>query len=177
MEYFCCFSSLQFSQSYLTLCDPMNAAFRVSLPITNSRSLLTLMSIESVIPSNHLILCCPHFLLPSVFPNIRVFSNESAFRIRWPKYWSFIFNISPSNEHPGMISFRMDWLDFLAVQELSRVFPNTIVQKHQFFSTQISSPSKSQIHIWLLEKLNPWLDWMKGRSQTKTISSCGRDWW
>ena len=87
-----------------------------SLPITNSQSLLKLISIESVMPSNHLILCHPLILLPSIFPSIRVFSNESALCIRWPKFWSFSFNISPSNEHPGLISFRMDWLDLLAIQ-------------------------------------------------------------
>ena len=91
------------------------AARQASLSITNSRSLLRLMSIGSVMPSNHLILCHP-LLWPSIFPSIRVFSNESALRIRWPKYWSFSFNISPSNEHSGLISFRMDWLDLLAVQ-------------------------------------------------------------
>ena len=91
-------------------------ARQASLSITTSWSLLKLMSIESVMPSNHLILFYP-LLLPSIFPSIRVFSNESALRIRWPKYWSFSFNISPSNEHPGLISFRMDWLDLLAVQE------------------------------------------------------------
>ena len=93
---------------------PWTAARQASLSITNSWSLLKLMSIESVMPSNHLILCRP-LLLPSIFPNIRVFANESALRIRWPKYCSFSFNISPSNEHPGLISFRMDWLDLLAV--------------------------------------------------------------
>ena len=99
-----------------TLCDPMNRTHQASLSVTNSRSLPKLMSIESVMPSNHPILCCPLLLLPSIFPNIRVFSNESALRIRWLKYWSFIFNICPSNEHPRLISFRMDWLDLLAVQ-------------------------------------------------------------
>ena len=89
---------------------------QVSLSITNSRSLLRLMSIESVMPSNHLILYCPLLLLPSIFPSIRVFSNESALHIRWLKHWSFSFNISPSNEHSGLISFRMDWVDLLAVQ-------------------------------------------------------------
>ena len=89
---------------------------QASLSITNSWSLLKLMSIESVMPSNHLILCCPLLLLPSIFPSIRVFSNESLLHIRWPEYWSFSFKISPSNEHPGLISFRMDWLDLLAVQ-------------------------------------------------------------
>ena len=92
------------------------AARQASLSITNSQSLPKLMSIESVMPSNHLILCRPLLLLPSIFPNIRVFSSESALCIRWPKYWNFSFNISLSNEHPGLISFRMDWLDLLAVQ-------------------------------------------------------------
>ena len=95
---------------------PWTAARQVSLSITNSRSSLKLMSIESMMPSNHLILCHPLPLLPSIFPSLRVFSNESALRIRWPNYWSFSFNISPSSEHPGLISFRMDWLDLLAVQ-------------------------------------------------------------
>ena len=105
------FSSV--SQSCPTLCDPMN---RTMESITNSRSSFKLMSIESVMPSNHLILCHPFLLLPSIFPNIRVFSKESTLCIRWPKYWSFSFNISPSYEHPGLISSRMDWLDLLAVQ-------------------------------------------------------------
>ena len=113
------FSSVQFSsvaQSCPTLCDPMNRS-TPGLPVHhNSWGLLKLMSIESVMPSSHLILCCPLLLLPSVPPSIRVFSNESVLLIRWPKYWSFSFSISPSNEHPGLISFRMDWLDLLAVQ-------------------------------------------------------------
>ena len=95
---------------------PWTAACQASLPITNSRSLPKLMSIELVIPSNHLILCHPFLLLPSIFPNIRVFSNEIALHIRWPEYWSFSFNISPSDEYLGLISFRMDWLDVQAVQ-------------------------------------------------------------
>ena len=95
---------------------PWTAARQASLSITNFWNLLKLMSIQSVMPSNHLILCCPLFLLPSIFPSIKVFSNESALRIRWPKYWSFSFSISPSNEHSELISFRMDWLDLLAVQ-------------------------------------------------------------
>ena len=95
---------------------PWTAAHQASLSITNSQSLLKLKSIESVMQSNHLILCCPLLLLPSIFPSIRVFSNESVLHIRWPKYWSFSFNVSPSSEHPGLISFRMDWLDLLAVQ-------------------------------------------------------------
>ena len=95
---------------------PWIVAQQASLSITNSRGLLKLMSIKSVMSSNNFILCRPLLLLPSIFPSIRVFSNESALRIRWPKYWSFSFNISPSNEHSGLISFRMDWLDLLAVQ-------------------------------------------------------------
>ena len=101
------FSSV--TQSCLTLCDSWTIAHQASLFITNSWSLLKLMSIESVIPSNHLILCHPLLLLPSIFPSIRIFSNESALLIRWPKYWSFSFNTSPSNEYSGLISFRMDW--------------------------------------------------------------------
>ena len=120
---------------------------QASLSITNSLSLPKLMSIELVMPSNHLILCHPLLLLPSIFPSIRCFSNESALPIRWPKYWSFSFNISPSSEHPGLISFRMDWLDLLAVQGLSRVFSNTTVQKHQFFGAQLSLfPTLTSIH-------------------------------
>ena len=95
---------------------PWTAACQASLTITNSLSLLKLMSIESVTPSNRLILCRPLLFLPSIFPSIRVFSNGSVFHIRWPKYWSFSFSISPSNEYSGLISFKMDWLDFLAVQ-------------------------------------------------------------
>ena len=96
--------------------SPWTAAHQASLSITNSRSLLRLMSIESVMPSSHLILCHPLLLLLSVFPSIKVFSSESALRISWPKYWSFSFSISPSNEYSGLISFRMDWLDLIAVQ-------------------------------------------------------------
>ena len=96
-----------------------------SLSITNSRSLPKLMSIESVMPSNLLILHHPRLVLPSIFPSIRVFSNESALHIRWPKYWSFSFNISPSNEHPGLICFRMDWLDLLAVQDIRMLITHT----------------------------------------------------
>ena len=113
-------------------------ALQASLSITNTWSLLKLTSIESVMPSNHLILCRPLLLLPSVFTSIRFFSNESVFHIRWPKYWRSSFTISPSNEHPGLISFRMDWLDLLAVQETLRVFSNITVQKHQFFGAQLS---------------------------------------
>ena len=110
------FSSVQSLNHVWFFAAPWTAACQASLSIPNSWSLLKLMSIVSVMPSNHLILCHPLLLLPCIFPNIRVFSNESVFPIRWPKYWSFSFNISPSNEHTGLISFRMDWLGFLAVQ-------------------------------------------------------------
>ena len=109
----CCYSV---TKSCPTLLDPWTAARQASLPFTPSYSLLKLTSMESVMPSNHLILCHPLLLLPSIFPSIRVFSSESALHIRWPKYWSFSFSISPSNEYSELISFRMDWLDLLAVQ-------------------------------------------------------------
>ena len=125
---------------------PWTAAHQASLSITNSWSLLKVMSIESVMPSNHLILCHPLLLPPSIFPSIRVFSNESALHIRWPKYWSFSFSISPSNEHSGLISFRMDWLDLLAVQGTLK----SLLQHHSskasiflrsaFFIVQLSHP-------------------------------------
>ena len=139
------YSSVQ-SQSCATLCDPMYPSSQTSLSITNSQSLPKLMSIESVMPSNHLILCHLLLLLPSIFPNIRVFSHESALHIRWPKYWSFSFNISPSNEHPGLISFRMDWLDLLAVQwTLKRLLQHhsskaSILRRSAFFTVQLSHP-------------------------------------
>ena len=122
----------------------MHAARQASLSITNSWSLLKLMSIESVMSSNHLILCHPLLLLPSIFPSIRVFSNESALCIRWPNYWSFSFNISPSNEYSGLVSFRMDWLDLLAVQgTLKSLFQHhsskaSILQHSAFFILQLS---------------------------------------
>ena len=123
------FSSAQLRCSVVSdSATPWIAACQASLFITNSWSLLKLMSIESVMPSNHLSLCHPLLLPPSIFPSIRVFSNESALRIRWPKYWSFSFSISSSSEYSGLISFKMDWLDLLAVQgTLSRVFSNTTV--------------------------------------------------
>ena len=131
---------------------PWTAARQASLSITNPRSSFKLTSIESVMPSSHLILCHPLFLLSPIPPTIRVFSNESTLCMRWPKYWSFTFSIIPSKEIPGLISFRMDWLDLLAVQGLLRVFFNTTVQKHQFFSARLSSQSNSRIHTWQLEK-------------------------
>jgi len=130
------FSSV--TQSCPTLCDPMNHR-TPGLPVHHQLPKSTKpMSIESVMPSNHLILCCPPFLLPPIPPSIRVFSNESALPIRWPKYWSFSFNISPSNGHPGVIS--LGWTGWISLQSkgLSRVFSNTTVQKHQFFCAQLS---------------------------------------
>ena len=125
--------------------SPWTAAHQACLSITNSQSLPKLMSIESVIPSNRLILCHPLLLLPSIFPSIRVFSNESALPIRWPKYWSFSFNISPSNEHPGLISLRMDWLDLLAVQGTLK----SLLQHHSSKASilQCSAFSWSSCHI------------------------------
>ena len=113
----CVSSVCSVAQSCQTLCNPWTAARQASLSITNSQSLLRLMSIQLVMPSNCLILCCPLLFPPSVFPSIRVFSSESVLHIRWPKYWSFSFSISPSNEYSGLISFRLDWFDRLAVQE------------------------------------------------------------
>ena len=129
---------LQFSsvaQSCPALCNPMDCNMPGLLVHYQLPELLKFMSVESVMPFNHLILCCPLLLPPSIFPNIRVFSNESIDRIGWPKFWSFSFNISPSNEYSGLISFRMDWLDLLAVQG---TLSKTTVQKHQFFGAQLS---------------------------------------
>ena len=141
--------SVQFSSvtlSCLTFATPWTAVRQASLFITNCRSPPKPMSIESVMPSNHLILCHPLLLLPSIFPSIRVFSNESALCIRWPKYWSFSFNISPSNEHPELISFRRDWLNLLAVQgTLKSLLQHhsskaSILQPSAFFIVQLSHP-------------------------------------
>ena len=138
------FSSI--AQPCLILWDPMNCSTPGLLSITNSRSPPKPTSIESVMPSNHPILCRP-LLLPAIFPSIRVFSNESVPHIRWPKYWSFSFNISPSKEHPGLISFRMDWLDLLAVQGTLKSLLHTTVQKHQLFGAQLFySPTLTSIH-------------------------------
>ena len=137
------FGSVQSQDCVLLFVTPRTAVCQASLSITNSRSLLKLMSIDSEMPSNHLILCRP-LLLPSIFPSIRVFSNESALCIRWPKYWSFNLNISPSKEHSGLIFFRMDWLNFLAVQETlksllqHRSSKASILQCSAFFTIQLS---------------------------------------
>ena len=133
--------SLSHVQLFVT---PWTAARQGSLFITNSQSFLKLMSSKSVIPSNHLILCRPLLLLPSIFPSIRVFSKESVLRIRWPKCWSISFRIRPSNEYSGLISFRMEWS--LQSKGLSRASSKTTVQRHQFFGTQFSLQSNSHIH-------------------------------
>ena len=132
------FNLLVSAQLCLTLCNPMDCSMPGFLSITNSRSLLKLLFIELVMPSNHLNLCHPLLLLPSIFHSIRVFPNESVLHIRWPEYWSFSFSISPSNEHSGLISFRIDCWISLQSNGLSRVFSNTTVQKHQFFGAQLS---------------------------------------
>ena len=134
--------TVQFTRSVLSDSLRPHELQQASLSMTNSWSLLELMSIESVMPSNHLIL----LLLPSIFPSIRVFSNESTLCIRWPKYWSFSFSISPSKEHPGLTSFRTDWLDLLAVQGTLKSLLQHHSSKHQFFSAQLSSQSNSHIH-------------------------------
>ena len=140
------FSSIQSLSRVQLFATPWTAARQASLSITNSRNLLKLTSIVSVMPYNHLILCCPLLLLPSIFPSIRIFSNESALHMRWPKYWNFSFSISSSNEHSGLISFKMDWLDLLAVQGTLK----SLLQHHSskesillcsaFFIVQLSHP-------------------------------------
>ena len=142
------FSSVQLLSQVQLFVIPWTAARQASLSIANSQSLLKLMSIEPVTPPNHLILCLPLLLLRSTFPSIRVFSNESVLCIKWPKYWNFSFSISPSNEHSGLISFRMDWLDLLAVQgTLKSLFQHSskasILQCSAFFIVQLSHPYMS----------------------------------
>ena len=154
-------SSVQSLSHVQLFATPWIAACQASLSITNSQSLPKLMSIESVMPSSHLILWCPLLLLPSIFPSIRVFSNELALGIRWPKDWSFSFNISPSSEHPGLISFRMDWLDILAVQGtlkslLQKKNKKSLLQDHSSKASILLRlaflQSNSHIHTLLLEK-------------------------
>ena len=155
------FSSVQFSHSVRLFATPWIAVHQASLSITNSQSSLRFTSIESVIPSSHLILCRPLLLLPPILPSIRVFSNDSTLRMRWPKYWSFSFSIIPSKEIPGLISFKMDWLDLLAVQGTLK----SLLQHHSskvsilrcsaFFTVQ---QSNSHTHIRPQEKPLPWLD-------------------
>ena len=147
-DYFCSVQSLSRVWLFAT---PWTAR-QASLSITNSWSLPKLLSIKSVMPSNHLILCRPLLLPPSIFPSIRVFSNESVLHLRWSKYWSFNFNIRTSNEYSGLIS--LAWTGWISLQSkgLSRVFSNITIQKHQFFSSQPSLWSNSHFHTWLLEK-------------------------
>ena len=140
---------IQFSsvaQSCPTLCDPMNHSSQASLSITNSQSSLKFISIRSVMPSTHLILCRPLLLLPPIPPSIRVFSNESTLHMRWPKYWNFSLSISPSSEYSGLISFKMDWSDLLAVQGILKSLLQTTVQKHQLFGAKLALSSNSHIH-------------------------------
>ena len=140
------FSSVQSLSHVQLFATPWMAARQASLSVTNSRSLLKLMSIKSVMPSSHLILCRPLLLLPPIPPSIRVFSNELTLRMWWPNYWNFSFSISPSNEHPGLISFRMDWLDLLAVQGVLKSLLQhhsskaSILQCSAFFTVQLSHP-------------------------------------
>ena len=140
-----CISSVLLLSRVWLFATPWIAAHQASLSITNSQSSLRLMSIESVMPFSHLILCHPLLLLPPIPPSIRVFSNKSTLRMRWPKYWSFSFSISPFKEHPGLISFRMDWLDLLAVQGtlkslLQHNSKASILQHSAFFTVQLSHP-------------------------------------
>ena len=146
------FSSVQSLSHVRLFVTPWITARQASLSITNSRSSHKLMFTESVMPSSHLILCHPLLLLPSIPPSIRVFSNESTLRMRWPKYWSFSFSIIPSKENLGLISFRMDWLDLLAVQGTLKSLLQHQDQKHRFFSAQLSSQSNFHIHTWPQEK-------------------------
>ena len=146
------FSSVQSLSHVWLFVIPWTTAGQASLFITNSQSLLKIMSIKSVMPSNHLILCCLLHLPHSIFPSIRVFLHESVLCVRWPEYWSFSFSISPYNEHPGLISF--EWTGWISMESkgLSRIISSTTVQKHQFFGAQLSSQSNSHIHTWPLEK-------------------------
>ena len=137
---------LSATQSCLTLCNSIEAAHQPALSFTIPQSLLKLMFIKSLMPSSHLILCHPLLLLPPIFPIIRFFSKESALCIRWPKYWSFSFSISPSNEYSGLISFRLTGLISSLSKGLSRVFSSTTVQKHQLFSVQPSLWTNSHMH-------------------------------
>ena len=146
------FSSVQSLSRVWLFAAPWIAARQASLSITISRSSLKLMSIESVMPSSYLILCRPFLLLPPLPPSIRVFSNESTLLMRWPKYWSFSLNIIPSKEHPGLISFRMDWLDLLAVQGTLKSLLQHYSSKASILGAQLSSKSNSRIHTWPLEK-------------------------
>ena len=151
-EVFWYFTFVQLLSCLRLFATPWTAACQTPLSFTVSQNSLKFMSIESVLLSNRLILCHPLLLLPSIFPSIRVFSSELALHISCPKYWSFSFSISPSNEYSELISFKIDWFDFLLSKGLSSVFSSTTIWKHQFFGAQPSSWSNCHIHIWLLEK-------------------------
>ena len=138
LQFYSSVSSVQLLSPVQLFVTPWTVARQASLPITNSWSLLKLMSIQAVMTSNHLILCWPLILLPSIFPSIRVFSIESVLHIRWPNYWSFSFSISPSNEYSGLISFRIVWLELLEVQGTLKSLLQHTVQKYQFFGAQLS---------------------------------------
>ena len=147
IEYLVQFSSVQSLSPVQLFATPWTAAHQASLSITKYRNLLKLMSIELLIPSNRLILCQPLLLPPSIFPSNRVFSNESALRIRWPKYWSFSFNISPSNEYSVLLPLGLTgWISLQSKGIFPRVFPISTAQKHQFFGAQLSLQSNSRIH-------------------------------
>ena len=163
-------SSVQSLSRVQLFVTPWPSACQASLSITNSRSLFKLMSIESVMPSNHLILCHPLLLLPSIFPSIWVFSNESVLHTRWPKYWSFSFSISPSNEYSGLISFRMDWLDLLAVQGTLK----SLLQHHSsnLFRLELfvqNSISPSNEHSGLIPFRMDWLDLLAVQGTLKSL--------
>ena len=145
------------TKSSWLIATPWTAAHRLRC-LSFSLSFLKFMSIESGVPSNYLILCCPFFLLPSIFPRIKIFPSELAPCIRWPKYWSFSFSIRPSNDYSGLVSFRIDWFISLQSKGLLRVFFSPTGWKHQFFGAQPSLWSNSHIHTWLLKK--PYLDYM-----------------
>ena len=158
------FSSFQFSHSVMSdSAIPWTAACQGSLSITNSQSLLKLMSIMLEMPSNHIILCHPLLLLPSIFPSIRVFSNESVLRVRWPKYWSFSFSTSPSSEYSGLISFRIDWLDLLAVQGT----PKSLLQDH---SSKASNLWRSA--FFMVQFLHPYMTTVKTIALTRQTFVC-----
>ena len=175
------FSSVQFSCSVMSdSVTPWAAAGQAFLSITNPWNLLKLMSIESVMPCNHLILCHPLLLPPSIFPSIRVFSNESVFHIRWPKYWSFSLNISPSKEHPGLISFRMNWLDLLAVQgtlkSLLRHHSSkaSILPCSAFFIVQLSHPYMTTGKTIALHRLNAGVQLQQPGNQPEEMNGAGK---
>jgi len=144
--------SVQLLSLVLFFVTPWTAAHQAFLSITNSQNSLKLMSIKSVMTSNHLILCCPLLLLSLIFPSIQIFYSESVLCIRWPTYWSFSFSTGPSDEYSGLISCRMDWQELLPIKGTLKSFSNTTAQKHQFFGVQLSLKSNSHIHTWLLEK-------------------------